>query len=69
MTRIYRSFMEVCWLLGVVCMVFGVVMKFAPVVANRINTEPRGMLIFSAVLFLCAAATRAVGRTGVPAGQ
>jgi hypothetical protein len=36
---------------------------------HRMNTEPRGVLIFAAVLFLCASATRAVGRTGVPAGQ
>ncbi len=69
MARIYRSFMEVCWLLGVVCMVVGVVLKFVPSLVSRLNTEPRGMLIFAAVLFLCASATRAVGRTGVPAGQ
>jgi hypothetical protein len=69
MARIYRSFMEVCWLLGVVCMVMAVVMKFVPYIASRVSTDSRGMLIFAGVLFLCSVATRAVGRTGVPAGQ
>ena len=69
MARLYRSLMEVCWLLGVICMLLGVVLKFAPVLMHRFNIEPRGALIMAAVLFLCASATRAVGRTGVPAGQ
>lgn len=69
MARLYRSFMEVCWLLGVVCMVLGVVVKFVPSLMHQLNTEPRGVLMFAGVLFLCAIATRAVGRTGVPSGQ
>ena len=69
MARLYRSFMEVSWALGVVSLVSGVVLKFSPVLMHRFGTEPRGMLVLAGVLFLCAIATRAVGRTGVPAGH
>ncbi len=69
MARVYRSFMEVCWALGVACMVYAVLMKFIPWFAAKVSTDPRGMLIFAGVLFLCSAATRAVGRTGVPPGH
>ncbi|MGE5325624.1 MAG: hypothetical protein ACM3NO_01185 [Deltaproteobacteria bacterium] len=69
MARLYRSFMEVCWALGVGSMFIGVILKFAPTLSERFDIHPRGALIMAAVLFLCSAATRAVGRTGVPAGQ
>jgi hypothetical protein len=69
MARLYRSFMEVCWALGVGSMLIGVILKFVPGLSFRFNLEPRGALIMAGVLFLCSAATRAVGRTGVPAGH
>jgi hypothetical protein len=69
MARLYRSFMEICWALGVASLVTGTVLKFSPVLVHRFATEPRGVLVFAGVLFLCAIATRAVGRTGVPAGH
>jgi hypothetical protein len=69
MARFYRSVMEVCWALGCVIMIIGVVLKFSPVLAERFSIEARGALIFAGVLFLGAIATRAVGRTGVPAGS
>ncbi len=69
MARVYRTLMDVCWALGIVCMLVGVVFKFSPDLMRRFGTEPRGFLIFAGVLFLCAIATRAVGRTGVPPGQ
>lgn len=65
MARLYRSLMEVCWALGVLSMVIGVVLKYSPVLTRRFSTEPRGVLVFSGVLFLCSIATRAVGRTGI----
>ena len=69
MARLYRSLMEVCWVLGVVCMIIGVILKYSPVLMQRFSTEPRGVLVFAGVLFLCAIATRAVGRTGIEPGK
>jgi hypothetical protein len=69
MTRLYRSLMEVCWALGMVTLILGVIVKFSPDLMHRLGTEPRGVLIFSGVLFLGAIATRAVGRTGIEPGR
>jgi hypothetical protein len=69
MARLYRSLMEVCWALGMVVLVIGVAAKYSSVLIDRLGTEPRGILIFSGVLFLAAIATRAVGRTGIEPGR
>ena len=69
MARLYRSLMEVCWALGMVALILGVIAKYSPVFAQRIGTEPRGVLVFAGVLFLAAIATRAVGRTGIEPGK
>jgi hypothetical protein len=66
MFRLYRTLMEVCWALGVVGAILAVVTKFFPVASHRLYTEPRGILAFAAVMFLCALATEAVGRTSAP---
>jgi hypothetical protein len=65
MARFYRSLMDVCWALGMLCLLLGVVVKFSPVLMRRVYTEPRGILVFAGVLFLAAIATRVVGRTGI----
>jgi hypothetical protein len=69
MARLYRSLMEVCWALGVVCMILGVAAKYSNALVLRTGTEPRGILVFAGVLFLAAIATRAVGRTGIDPGK
>jgi hypothetical protein len=69
MAKFYRSLMEVCWALGMVTLIIGVVLKYSPVLEARFSTEPRGVLVFAGVLFLAAIATRAVGRTGIAPGQ
>jgi hypothetical protein len=69
MARFYRSLMDVCWALGMVCLIVGVIVKFSPVLMHRFDTEPRGILVFAGVLFLASIATRAVGRTGIEPGK
>jgi hypothetical protein len=69
MARFYRSLMEVCWALGMLSLVLGVIVKFSPVLMRRLDTQPRGILVFAGVLFLSAIATRAVGRTGIEPGK
>jgi len=66
MFRLYRTLMEVCWALGVVSAILAVIAKFSLTVLHRLQTEPRGILAFAAVMFLCALATEAVGRTSAP---
>jgi hypothetical protein len=69
MARFYRSLMEVSWALGYLSVIFALILKYDAVLATRFNLTARGALIFGGVLFLAAVATRAVGRTGVPAGS
>ena len=69
MARLYRSLMEVCWALGMLSLVLGVIVKFSPVLMRWLDTQPRGILVFAGVLFLSAIATRAVGRTGIEPGK
>lgn len=66
MFRLYRTLMEVCWALGVVSAILAVVSKFSLTIGHRLQTEPRGILAFAAVMFLCALATESVGRTSAP---
>ena len=69
MARLCRSFMQACWALGVLAMLGGVAVKLSHSLMDRVGTEPRGVLMFAGVLFLCAIATHAVEGTGVPAGK
>ncbi len=69
MARLYRSLMEVCWALGMLSLVLGVIVKLSPVLMRWLDTQPRGILVFAGVLFLSAIATRAVGRTGIEPGK
>jgi len=66
MVRLYRSIVQICWILGVVSMVAGVVLKVVPTLGERLGTSPRGGLILAGVLFLCALATGEVQRTSSP---
>lgn len=67
MARIYRTVFEVCWGLGVLGLLAAIVLKLAPTLALRLGTSPRGGLALAAVLFLCALATREMGKATSPA--
>lgn len=69
MAKFYRSLMDICWAFGLLCTVIGVILHYSPYLISRFDTQPRGALIFAAVLFLSAIATRAVGRTGIEPGR
>ena len=62
MSRLYRILIAVCWGLGLLSMVAGAALKFAPNLSRSVNTEPRGGLVFAGVLFLCALATQGMER-------
>jgi len=68
MTRICRFLFQACWGLGILSLLAGVVLKVVPAWADRWGTSPRGGLALAAVLFLCALATREMGKTASPTG-
>jgi hypothetical protein len=57
MSKVYRTVLEVCWGLGVICTVAVIVLKLLPILQNKLNVSPRSGLILAAVLFLCVLAT------------
>lgn len=68
MARIYRLVVAITWGLGLLSMLAGVILKLAPDLAARASVTPRGSLIFAAVLFLCALATREMERATAAGG-
>jgi hypothetical protein len=67
MARLCRSLAEVCWALGLLCMLAGVLFRLVPSLMERTTFTSRGGLILAGVLFLCSLATREVERTVSPA--
>lgn len=66
MARICRFLFQACWGLGILSLLAGMVLKLLPAWADRLRTSPRGGLALAAVLFLCALATREMGKTTTP---
>jgi len=66
MARICRILFQACWGLGILSLLAGIVLKALPTLADRLGTSPRGGLALAAVLFLCALATREMGKTATP---
>jgi len=66
MSKVYRTVLEVCWGLGVICTVAVIVLKLLPILQNKLNVSPRSGLILAAVLFLCVLATGEVRKTLPP---
>ena len=66
MSRVYRTVLEVCWGLGVICTVAVIVLKLLPILQNKLNVSPRSGLILAAVLFLCVLATGEARKTLPP---
>jgi hypothetical protein len=66
MARINRFLAETCWVLGLLSLLAGVVLKLVPTWAEMLNTAPRGGLILASSLFLCALATREIERSNRP---
>jgi hypothetical protein len=66
MSKVYRTVLEVCWGLGVICTVAVIVLKLLPILQNKLNVSPRSGLILAAVLFLCVLATGEARKTLPP---
>jgi len=63
MTGIYGTLSKVTWGLGVIALILGVLARIVNLFGNvDWRFTPRGALVIAAVLFLCAIATREVGR-------
>lgn len=62
MSQLYNTLGRVSWALGLVTMVGGVVMKVMPALEKRLDLSPHGIEIFAGALFLCALASRDLGR-------
>jgi hypothetical protein len=63
MSKVYNRVVEVCWGLGLICMVAGIVLKLLPTLQMKLGFSPRGGMTLAAVLFLCAIATGEMRRT------
>lgn len=62
MSGFYRRVAGVCWGLGVLSLVAGLVFRVLPNLQLKTTFSPRGGLILAAVLFLCSMATRELER-------
>jgi len=65
MTKVYPVLRKVCWGLGVISLILGLLLKIVTLFAEvewRYST--RGALVLAVVFFLCALATREMEPTG-----
>ena len=63
MSKVYGSLLEVCWGLGLICLVGSLLLRVLPVLVLKLGVSPRGGLILAGVLFLCALASGEAKRT------
>ena len=66
MSKVYRSVLEVCWGLGLICTVASIVLRLLPILQGKLGVSPRSGLMLAAVLFLCALATGEARKTLPP---
>ncbi len=65
MTGVYRAVGKASWVLGVISLILGLLLKLVTLWADvNWRYTPRGALILAAGLFLCALATREMERSG-----
>ena len=65
MTGVYRAVGKASWVLGVVSLILGLLLRLVNLWTDvNWRYTPRGALILAAVLFLCALATREMERWG-----
>ena len=65
MTGVYRAVGKASWVLGVISLILGLLLKLVTQWKDvNWRYTPRGALILAAVLFLCALATREMERWG-----
>ena len=57
MSKAYRCTLEVCWGLGLICIVASIVLKLLPAWQVKLQVSPHGGILLAAVLFLGALAT------------
>lgn len=64
----FRSMVnEVSWILGVICVLAGLVLRLLALGHIQLAVTTRGSLVLAAVLFLCTLATGEAGKA--PAGS
>jgi hypothetical protein len=66
MAAMYRRLIGLCWGVGLLMTVAALVVRLVPVLEQRSNPSPRGLLILAGVLFLCALATGEMERGPSP---
>jgi hypothetical protein len=65
MTKAYPVLRKVCWGLGVISLILGLLLKIATLLtAVDWKYSTRGAILLAAALFLCALATREMEHTG-----
>lgn len=63
MSKVYRSVLEVCWGLGLICTLASVVLRLLPILQLKLGVSPRSGMMLAAVLFLGALATGEARKT------
>lgn len=61
MPQLYRIILPVCWILGLVSMLAGVIIKLAHL-SGTLTIAPHTGFIAASAFFLCALATREIQR-------
>lgn len=61
MTQIYRLILPACWVLGLLSMLAGVIIKLAHL-SGTLTIAPHTGFIVASAFFLCALATREIQR-------
>ena len=64
MRKLYRAIFVASWLLGVVCLVAAVVLRFMPTVETKFDISARGGIVLAMALFLCALASKEMEQAG-----
>jgi hypothetical protein len=65
MTKVYPVLRKVCWGLGVISLILGLLLKIVTsLTAVYWRFSTRGAILLAAVLFLCVLATREMEHTG-----
>ena len=64
MRKLYRGLVVISWLLGVVCLVAAIVLRFMPSLETRFDISARGGIFLAIALFLCALASREMEQAG-----
>ena len=63
MRKLYHAIFVASWLLGILSLLAAIVLRFIPATGARFDVSARGGIFVAMALFLCALASREMGRS------